>query len=237
MFSKRYSFRYCDLDESKNIKISTVMELLEDISISHSGNAGFPIKKLYAHSRAFLLQGWRIRFKEPLISEADAEVKTGILKIRRVEAVRKYEIWQENRLKTEATAVWFMVDTDEMKIVDIPEKLKSAYESVNEPDNSLPFIKIRNIKNLKLLGETKVARRDIDTNGHMNNVKSAEAALEFLPPDMSICELQVTYRKELFRGSPVSIYAYVGRDEYGAELKNDSGESCVLVKALGTRTV
>ncbi len=233
MFLKKYELRYGDLGENKNVKISTVLELLQDISIAHSGAAGFSLNKLYAQSNAFLLQGWRVKFIEPLSSRSDIEVKTGIMKIRKVEAIRKYEIRQDGQLKIIATAVWFMVDTDKMKIVNIPDNLQDAYESVNEPDNGLSFVKLKPAKDLSLLGDTKVERRDIDTNGHMNNVKSVDAALEFISDKMEIAELQVTYRRELFRGSTVQIYGKTSENDYYAELKNESGETCVLVHALG----
>ena len=84
MFSKEYSFRYGDLDNKFNIKISTVLDILQDISILHSDFVGFSLEKLYSMNIAWLLKGWRIRFLSKLDFNNSITVKTGIMSLEKL---------------------------------------------------------------------------------------------------------------------------------------------------------
>ena len=141
MFSKEYSFLYGDLDNKFNIKISTVLDILQDISILHSDFVGFSLEKLYSMNIAWLLKGWRIRFLSKLDFNNSVTVKTGIMRTNKFESVRKYEIWQNGVCKVIATAEWFTVDTQKMSLAKTPPELHEAFESINEQDNNLPFVK------------------------------------------------------------------------------------------------
>jgi len=120
MFSKEYEFRYGDLDKNGNIKIGAMMELLQDISFAHASFVGWDWKDLKDESVACLLGGWRVRIKKPL-DESCVTVKTGVMSIRKYEALRKYEIWQNDECKVIATALWFTVDIKLRKIIPVPQ--------------------------------------------------------------------------------------------------------------------
>lgn len=231
MFEKEYTFRYSDLDKNIQVKISTVLDILQDISILHSAKKGYTLKKLYARNIAWLLQGWRIRFIEPLDGEKPVLAKTGVMRLHRYEAVRKYELWQDGVCKVIATGSWFTVNTERMKVILVPEDIQALYETTQETDNELPFIKLRPEKELPVISETKVEKRDLDSNNHMNNVKSAEVAFELLPENFGVSELQITYRKALMPASGIFMCGESMENGYAAELKNDAGESCVLMYA------
>jgi len=231
LFSKEYSFRYSDRDINGNIKISSVIDLLQDISVSHTDAVGLTVEKLQAIPCAFLLEGWRISLNCNLDPYKKATVKTGIMSFQRCQSLRKYEIWQEGICKIIATAVWFPVDTDKMKIIRAPEETISAYESVNEEDNGLKYMKLRPADDSILSGEMTVEKRDLDTNNHMNNMKSAEAALSFFPDDFEIGELRVRYCKEIKRNDKISFFTKLYENTFFCEMKNENDEVCVLISA------
>lgn len=90
MFCRDYSFRYSDIDYKEEVKLSTVIDMLQDISIIHSEEVGYPRDRLISMSIAWLLLGWRIKFIEPLDKNKSVEVRTGIMSVRKYEASRKY---------------------------------------------------------------------------------------------------------------------------------------------------
>lgn len=229
MFTKNYEFRYSDLDKSRNIKISILVDILQDISIFHSHVVGLDLETLHTESLAWLLEGWRIRFEKPFNPYKTVVAKTGIMKLGRCDAVRKYEVFQENELKIKATAIWYTVNMDKRKIVRVPEGVADYYESVSEEDNNLPYIKLKPDNEAVFMGNTKVEQRDIDTNNHMNNVKSLEAALEFLPEDFNATELKIKYLKELRKGEIISVYRNEKENSFYFDLRNENGDVCVIV--------
>lgn len=231
LYEKEYEFRYGDVDKNGDIKIAAILDVLQDVSISHSAAVGLGLKVLYSKSLAWLLEGWRIKISEPL-DDSKILVKTGIMKMHHFSSYRKYEIWQNGVLKITGTASWFSVNTELMRPVIVPEEVFSAYETIDEAENGLPFLKLRPGPLVEFLCENPVAKRDLDTNNHMNNVKSAEIALEFLPDGAKIDELQVTYRKALQPEDTVKQCGCKTYEGYYAELKNGNDETCVLVNVI-----
>ncbi len=232
MFCKNYSFKYSDLDSTGNIKLSTVMDLLQDVSIYHSASVGYTLPKMKEISIAMLLRGWRVKFSEPVSFDTAAEVKTGIVKTQRCDVIRKYEIWQNDRCKAVGSAHWFSFDFSKGRIVRIPEEIIKAYDSVNEEDNNLQILNLRPDSQAILSGETTITRRHLDTNNHVNNVKSIEIALDYLPDGFNVSELSVIYQKEMHLGDKVFIYTKTTNDGLAVELRNQKDEPCVLLLIL-----
>ena len=234
MFSKEYFFRYGDLDNKFNIKISTVLDILQDISILHSDYVGFSLEKLYSINIAWLLKGWRIRFLSKLDFNNSITVKTGIMRTNKFESVRKYEIWQNGVCKVIATAEWFTVDTQKMSLAKTPPELHEAFESINEQDNNLPFVKLRGENEMTFNTQMPVHLRDMDSNNHVNNVKSVEILLDYVPKNAEFNEIQITYRKELHKEDTIKICTKPTEDGFLAELQNQNNETCVILKTTKT---
>lgn len=229
MFSKEYIFKYSDIDHKGNIKVSTILDLLQDVSICHSAQVGYSLRKMQEICIAMLLHGWHIKFLDSLDFEKPIVCKTGIMKVHRMEVHRKYEIYQEGKCKILATANWFSFDTDKKQIVRVPEEINDAYDTVEEEDNGIAITRLRPADDAVPAMKLTVRNRDLDTNNHMNNVKSVEAALDCLPDEIDIKELDVIYQKQLLKGEEIKICTYSDEDGFGIELKNSDDESCVLL--------
>ena len=229
MYQQNYILRYGDLDNKGYVKIATIFDILQDISTRHSAAIGFDIKTLYSMNIAFLLKGWRVKLLQPIDYFSDVVVLTGIMKIRHFETIRKYEIWQNGILKLIGTGNWIPVDTVTKKIIVCPEEIKNGYDCINEDDNEIPFVRVREDENIQSVLLYQTQKRDIDTNGHINNVKSLELALETLPDNFIINEIQVTYVQELKREELINVCESRTDDFIHIELKNDDGKACVLI--------
>lgn len=231
MYSKDYELRYSDMDNNSMIKKSAVIDLLQDISIAHSNSVGLDGPK-YAELRiACLLANWRIKFLHTIVPYETVTVKTGIMKITKCETYRKYEIWQCGECKVIATALWFTVKTETMRICRDTEKIFSVFECVTEEDNNLPCDKLRSVENVEYIGKTVVEKRDLDTNNHMNNVKSVEVALNRITENFDFSELRVKYRKELKEGETIKVFRSIDGDKLYFELRNENDDQCVLIYA------
>ena len=78
-----------------------------------------------------------------------------------------------------------------------------------------------------------VTRRDTDTNGHANNVKYLEWAMDDVPDEiydgMSLADVRIVYRKECVRGDIVEVKTYVKALPDGKEVLSflSAGEKIV----------
>jgi len=229
MFEKIYEFRYSDLNRYSNIKESTVLDLFQDISGLHVTQVGLPPEKLAEMSMVFLLEGWHVRFDEPLSRNSNVTVTTGIMEMTSLRSTRKYEIFQNGKCAVTGTAVWYAINTDKMRIMRVPDELFGMFDCIDEEDNGLPYISLRPSTEHTLVGEKKIENRDLDTNHHLNNVKSVEIALDFLPDDFKITELCVKYRKEILKGETIKIYSHSSEEGTFLEIVNENGDVCVIV--------
>ena len=231
MFEKHYQLRYSDMDTNSGIKLSSVMDILRDISYEHISHVGLNPKQLVADNVACLLGGWRIRFVQPLdISEPVCAV-TGIMSVGKCEAQRRYEILQNGICKVVATAPWFTVDIQKMCVIRIPQQLLAAFECTSEQDNGLPYARLKSVSNLEFFGEYTVRSYDLDTNKHMNNVKSVETALEYLPESAKVDELTIRYCREFRYGDVLKIYGTRTDAEVHMEIQNQNNDLCVMIYA------
>ena len=232
MYSKNYELRYSDMDTNCNIKKSAVIDLLQDISIMHANSVGLDHEKFESLHIACLLANWRIKYIKPLIPFETVTVKTGIMKVTMCETYRKYEIWQGDECKVLATALWFTVNTETMRISRMTEELFSVFECVTEEDNDLPCYKLRQVENAELIGSTVVEKRDLDSNNHMNNVKSVEVALNRVPENYEFSEIQVKYRKELKEGETIKVYGKAEENGLYREIRNGNDDVCILINII-----
>lgn len=237
MYVKDYEIRYSDRDSKGNIKQVTALELMQDVSVAHSSEVGFTPQEMLSRNVACLLGGWRVLFNKELDSAQSVSVKTGIMSTKRCEASRKYEIWQGGECRIAATALWFTVNPSVGTVIRIPPEMSSAYESIAEEDNNLPYRNLKPKHSLTYYGESKVDFRDIDSNNHMNNVKSVEMALSFLPDDYELKELQVRYRRELVFGDAVKVYGKRTKKGFYTEIRNKDDEPCVLICGIERRNI
>ncbi len=233
MFEKVYEFTYGDLNCDGDIRVSTILDCLQDISGLHSTAYGVGTPKLKEHSMVWLLEGWRVRFDAPFDKDKTASAFTGIMEMTDFRSYRKYEMYQDGERKLTATGVWYAVDTEKMRIKRIPEIFADAFESVTEEDNSLPYVSLRSAREKTCVGEKDVEKRDLDTNHHLNNVKSVEIALDFLDDKFKVEEFSVKYRKEIRKGEHIRIYESKTETGVQLEILNEADDVCVIVDVKG----
>ncbi len=230
MFVKDYEFRYGDLDKNGNIRISTVLDVLQDAATRHSAEVGYDSRKLSEIKIAWLLEGWRVRIISSLDADCSATVKTGIMNLKSCESQRCYEVWQNGELKIIATADWFTVNTEKMRITRIPKECIDAFDKVDEPDNELHFERFKPETEIDVIDTRVVENRDLDTNNHLNNVKSAEIIMDYLPDSFCPTEFTIRYRKELKKGEKIEVCHKITDNALCYEIKNSDGDACVMMR-------
>jgi len=227
MFEKEYNFGFSSLGKDYKVTVGAVMNVLQDVSFEHAEQVGIDYERLENDSLALLLAGWRVQFHKRL-NRGKAVAKTGITEVRSCDAVRRYELWQDGECKAMATAIWFTVDTNEHKVIRVPEDYVAAFESVDEEDNGLSYGRIIPDKSSELLDEFGIEPRDIDANNHFNNVKYIEKILNFVPREYDIDELRIKYRCELGVKDIARVYGKKSDNSFYFEIRNAEDVLCAF---------
>ena len=78
MYKYVYDIRYSDYKDFDTVKVSTVLNAIQEVAIRNSEYAGFGIDKLREMDRAWLLQGMNIRFEKSVKASSELEAYTAV---------------------------------------------------------------------------------------------------------------------------------------------------------------
>ncbi len=228
MFEKNYELRYGDLKSFNTVKPSAILDIFQDMATKHSDSVGYGIKKLYDQNLAWLLKGWRVTFIKELDVYKPLQVKTGVKNVKAVMSDRVFKVMQDEEEKIIATSSWFTFDTNNLRPCKVPSYFTEVYDVGNVEGEYKDYVNPLPCENPEKYGEITVSKRDLDTNNHLNNQKSAEILIDALPDDFSIYEMTILYKKSAHLCDVLLIETEEIDSEYKVQLKNQDGDICVI---------
>lgn len=234
-YSEKYKIKYSDVDRNNNCKLSRVLDLFQDIATSHSDTLGYGSKKMLEDNLGWLVTGWKFNVDEmPKVDEI-IEIRTWSRGVKGLTAKRSIEFLNEKEDSiVQVDSNWVLYDLKENKITKPNEERMSKY-GVNDRV-VIDEIKHTNIKEINgsLISEeiVRIQRRDIDTNGHLNNSRYMDYILESLPSDiynnLVIGEVEIKYKKQIFENEEIVISTYKEENSLTVVLKNKDSEICAI---------
>lgn len=213
---RKYHLRTSDFDMCNRILPSSVLDLFQDAAGEHAKALGIGYYDLLPDNRCWMILRLRYEVIQQPRLFSDVIVKTWPIESKRLEFERDYVISDtEGNVLIKGTSAWAILDvTDREKPSFVMARdfsfgideyvseraLEGRFERLTpkfEADTA-PFM-------------TKSGYTDIDTNGHVNNIKYANFILNALdlPAERSIRAFRIDYVKEILSGSEISIYSKI----------------------------
>ena len=200
------------------LKISSLVEFLQDIAYWHSVEVGCDYESMLKMGYAWILYKWKIRVYNFPSAGDTIKIVTWSSGLERKQAVRSFRIMNgSGELIGEALSVWVVLDVNTRTAISVPDEIKNKYTDI--PDcllkNELISNPLRLARN-EISSDTHIVKpHDIDYNNHMNNAKYIEILTDVLPSDIfpsdssySYYDLEVIYRKESVLGSELKCICY-----------------------------
>ena len=157
-------------------------------------------------------------------------VETGVCDMLRCQSYRQYIMSSGSEKIAACKALWFMADINSKKPIRVPSDIQEKTE-IFEDVTGLAFEKFRPLDNFKAEMDFKVLRKDLDTNHHLNNIKSFDYLNEILPECFEYTELEVSYKKNSVYGDRLHVGgAYTNDGAFQAELRDDDGNVVTMCK-------
>lgn len=125
----------------------------------------------------------------------------------------------------EVMSRWVYMDTARRRPANVPESMIEAYGDKQMPaiENEKFQMPAEPEEGTPIQSFVRVTRRDTDTNGHANNVKYLEWAMDDVPDEiyetMEAKDIRIVYRKECRRGDLVELRTYVLERPEGKETR------------------
>ena len=219
--------KYSDIGKDNKLTLKALVTFLEESACAHSEKAGFGVNDIPKTHRTWLLLNWKIKmFLHPHINEI-LTIKTWPRTMDKLYSYRDFEVLDsKNNLVAIASSKWIFVDTESKKIKKITPDVLEAYGG---PTNKSVFEnsfdkKIEVPNNLKLNFTYTIQRRDIDINGHVNNIHYIDYAFETLDENIynenEFDNLEIVYKKEIKYNEKINCYYSFENNKHVITIKN-----------------
>lgn len=226
MFKLNYDTRYGDFKTPDTIKTSTVLDIVQDIATAHSEHCGYGMHKLREMGIAWLMQGIKLHFESPVKTFSTITANTAVKDMKGVVSERGTIIEQDGKTVAKTVAAWFMLDTSKMRPMRIPSEFTERYGTHDFCDDFFSYKKPSLMDAPKAYTIT-VRNKEIDTNNHLNNQKSAELLMDALPFNFSFTDMNVFYKKAAYLGDELEVCVSRIEKGYYVHLQTLDKEICV----------
>ena len=228
MYKYIFDIRYSDYKEFETVKVSTVLNAIQEVAIRNSEFVGFGIKKLCEMERAWLLQGINVRFVNSVKTSSDLEAYTAVKSLRGVLSERGSIIKQDGQVVAKSIANWCLLDTKRMRLAKVPEEMTASYQHCDfDGDPFFVYKRPEIIEDAEPVYKVRVSNKELDTNKHLNNQRGAELLMDALPFDFEIRQISLYYPKSAYLGEEHDVCVKEIENGYYVHLKNQDNEICV----------
>ena len=239
IFTYEYKTRYTDVGSDNKLTLRALVSILQEAAISHSEEAGYGVNNAEITHLAWLLLDWKVQVVSCPHSNEILTVKTWPRTFDKLYSYRDFEVFDENNnLVAIASSKWFPIDTETRRIKKITPEISKPY---GEPVSKCVFEnafeeKIKVPEDLKLNFNYEIQRRDIDTNGHVNNLNYIDFALETLDEEIynnnKFNNLEIIYKKEIKLHEKINCYYSFENDKHVVTIKSEDGATIHAVVKL-----
>lgn len=210
IFEKFFNLRTSDFDCHRKISPAAVLDLFQAVAGEHAEMLGCGFEALY--SRGFLWVLVRTKYEvvcQPKMYQK-VRVKTWPLAPSRVGFNRDYLMEDEQgNILIKGSSDWVIINCETRKIVpatDIYPQMEFLTDTVFEGR----LKKISDFESSENCLRIRPGFSQLDMNGHVNNTKYANYAMDALNPtqEMQIKTFQIDYRHEVQKGDELQIHTH-----------------------------
>ncbi len=195
---------YSQLGVGGALSFPALLDLFQDIATLHAHTHGFGLEALYALDRAWILSRWRVRLGQMPRCCDPVTLATRAYECRRALNRRCFSLeTPDGAVLAQADSLWTLIDTKTGGPVDAAAIVAPYLTPGPAPDlGDLP-------RKVQLPGEAAplppflITDDLLDTNRHVNNVRSAALAAGCLPGDFTFTGFAADYHHPLLPGHRV----------------------------------
>lgn len=213
-YEKEYKINIFNVDSEHKCKFSSLVDFLWDVVISQSDYLG-ETKDGFVHNQCiWVLLKYDITMYEYHKFKDTITVDTKVL------GSKKFYGYRQNTIKNskgkvigEVLSTAILIDFDKRRPTKISPEQSQIYGLKEELETVPTLDDIPKIKNEDYSKDYPVRYSDIDSNGHVNNVKYMEMAIDTLPRSIineyELFNIKVLFKKETTDGDTLHVASEV----------------------------
>lgn len=227
MYEVNYTVRLSEAGVNKTMTVPAVVNYFQDTSMAHSEYVGLGFDYLNVYKRTWVLSAWQIVFDRFARIGEEVSVKTWATQFKGLMAQRNFTMCdKDDNIIAWANSMWVFMDI---------ENKRPAKPSLEDMDRYQPQPPLdrefapRNIEasdaSVEEAKEVEVKIMDIDTNGHVNNCKYIEIALNTI--SLTQCrQIRVEYKRSAVLGDVMC--PKIQKEDDRIVITLDNREGCVF---------
>ena len=226
LFEYRYETRYGDYKTPQTIKPGVILDMIQDIATKHSEKCGYGIPVMESLNQAWLLQGIKAHFDKPIATNAPVIIKTAVKAMKGTTSPRCSYVQQNGEVVAKTIANWFLMDVEKQKPCRISKEMAASYDFHDFDEEFFNYKKVP-VMDASVQYEVRIGNKEIDTNMHLNNQKSAEILMDALPFDYFFTDMNVFYKQSAYLGDQLQVCMTEIDNGYYVHLQTKEGDVCV----------
>lgn len=208
-FSKEYTIHSYECDKRENMRLLTLMNILQDMADSHAAQMNLGYDFCLKNGLAWVAADYHLKIHRwPRLHET-VLLQTWPSIEKKAGAIRDYLVFDKNGIPlVQASTQWVLIDFVAKRPVALRKHLPE-YNVVPERSDDYEFIRLPEVEDVALSRCFKVRFDDIDMNNHVNNSLYPLWAAESVPVDWlenkCIAEIAVSFKKPAVYGDEIQV--------------------------------
>ena len=207
MYTFNTRVRYSELDERGSLSIPSIINYFQDCSTFQSEALGVGLGYLSDSHKVWMLTHWQICIEQYPGLGDEIEIGTMAYDFDKLFGYRNFCInTNDGRRCVNGNSRWILYDIEKGRPARLTEEDTKAYGIHEKLQMNYTDEKIRVPKEYVKGESFPVRYYHLDTNGHVNNGKYVEMAMEYMNHERQIYELIVEYKQQAVLGNKVKPY-------------------------------
>lgn len=232
MYEMTHRVRYSEISPNQHINIEQIIKYFQDCSTFDSENIGQGLDYMERIGHIWLLAAWQVEVIQYPSMGDEIVIATWPYEVKGILAYRNFEIRDlKGNSMVKANSIWFYMNMQ----TGIPKRIEEEDVRAYGYGKKLSMdYQPRKIHLPKQEGEPQesflVKKADLDTNGHVNNARYIEMAMEYLSWEESVVAMRADYRKSAKYGERIYPVIYKAENELYVELFHEDKEPYVIIE-------
>lgn len=231
MFSYDCQVRYSEVDQKRRLTVPAIVNYLQDVCVMHSEHVGGGLDYVEGTGRIWMLGAWRIELLEDIYFKDEIRLSTWPYGFKSFYGYRNLTIEKEGRTCVRADSCWMLYSIEAGRPVRAEERDTRFYPCAPRLEME-PFRQKLSLEEGVALTERQIVipKRFIDTNGHVNNGRYVQMALDTLGITDGFRTVEVVYRKAAKEGDLVTCSARESQEGWLVDVTGEKGELLSQIK-------
>lgn len=222
---------FSESDSTGCLTLTGILNYFQDVATFHSEDLGVGWDYIHELHMVWMLSSWQIDVKR--YPRACEKIKVGTFPyaFKGCFGYRNFVMLDEKgEVLAVANSLWVLLKTQDKGIGRLTDKMKEVYEIEPKLEMEYKDRRIHYSEGGEYRPSYEITPYHLDSNGHVNNGKYVELAMQEVGGGRVVKELRAEYKKQAFLGDMVTPYVINSDKESIVVLKDKDGEDFVTIE-------